>query len=82
MTSPMSSSSIGDSWTIMEHVPTMSTGVPLAPVMLIPDTGVIIRPWVYAHFQVTRVMEAPVSTIIAPLVDGAPGYIWVTATPR
>ena len=82
MTSPTSSSSVGDSWTIMEHVPTMSTGAPLPPVMLIPETGVTVRPWISAHLQVTRVMEVPVSTIIAPLVDGAPGYIWATATPR
>ena len=82
MTSPTSSSSVGDSWTVMEHIPTMSTGAPFALVMLIPYTGVIVRPWVSAHFRVTRVMEAPVSTIIAPLVDGAPGYIWATATPR
>ena len=60
----------------------MSTGEPFAPVMLMPDTGVIVRPWVSAHFRVTRVMEAPVSTIIAPLVAGAPGCIWETATPR
>ena len=59
----------------MEHVPIMSTGEPFAPVMLIPDTGVIIRPWVSAHYRVTRVMEAPVSTIIAPLVYGAPECI-------
>ena len=66
----------------MKHVPTMSTGASFAPVMLIPDTGVIVRPWVSAHLRVTRVMEAPVSTIIAPLVAGAPGCIWATATPR
>ena len=60
----------------------MSTGAPFAPVMLIPVTSVIVKPWVSAHFRVTRVMEAPVSTIIAPLVDGAPDCIWATATPR
>ena len=82
MTSPTSSSNVGDSWTVMEHVPTMSTGVPLAPVMLIPEAGMTVRPCVSAHLWVNKVMEAPVSTIIAPLVAGAPGYIWATATPR
>ena len=53
----------------------MSTGVPLAPVMLIPEAGMTVRPWVSAHLRVTKVMEAPVSTIMAPLVGGAPGYI-------
>ena len=66
----------------MVHVPTTSTGAPFAPFMLMPDTGVIIRPWVSAYFRVTRVMEAPVSTIMAPLVAIAPGFIWVTATHR
>ena len=66
----------------MEHIPTMSTGAPFAPVMLIPNTGVIVKRWVSAHLRVTRVMEAPVSTIIAPLEDGTPGCIWATATPR
>ena len=66
----------------MEHVPIISTGAPFVPVMLILDNGVIVKPWVSAYLQVTRVMEAPVSTIIAPLVAGAPGCIWATATPR
>ena len=82
MTSPTSSSRVGDSWTVMDHVPIMSTGEPFAPVMLIPETGVTVRPWISTHLRVTKVMEAPVSTIIVPLVDGAPDYIWVTATPR
>ena len=33
----------------MEHIPTISTGEPFAPVMLMPDTGLIIRAWVSAH---------------------------------
>ena len=71
----MSSSSVGESCTIMVHIPTMSTGVLFVPVMLMPNTRVIIRPGLSAYFRVTRVMEAPVSTIMAPSVVIAPGFI-------
>ena len=66
----------------MVHIATMSTWALFVPMMLMPDTGVIVRPWVSAHFQVTRVMEAPVSKIMAPLVAVTPGFIWETTTPR
>ena len=59
----------------------MSTGAPLVPVILIPDTGVIVSPWVYTHFRITRVIEVPVSTIMAPLVAVTPSFIWETTTP-
>ena len=82
MTSLTSNPSISKSWTIMVHIPTMSTRAPFVPVMLMPTTGVSVSPWNSAHYRVTKVMEALVSTIMAPLVTVAPCFIWETATPK
>ena len=61
-----SNSKVGASKRVMLVMPTILTTVPLAPKIYLYAFSFMVKPWASAHFFISRVMAAPVPTIIRP----------------
>ena len=63
-----STSKVGDSYMVIDVVPTTSIASPDALLIETPEDGLTFSPCASAHRLVTRVTAAPVSTIMCPFV--------------